>query len=179
MIDTKKPCNVTAHRHMRDSQNTCGRILKNWMPVLNRPLWRNNGLWRSTPYTNKCNIIDKLVKVKCHGTNLRNSLSCYNVSRKCCKPFHCSKCHFLILVMTECKNRKNIIGLGKLYWGHCRINMQIKVRILFLYRHLEWVEKELTVHSDLPTDPFEGVWHSHKQNVVDPKHQHQHQSRLG
>lgn len=49
----------------------------------------------------------------------------------------------------------------------------------FLYHYLKGVKEQLAVHADLPAQSFERVRHPNKDNVVDAKHQHQHEGRLG
>lgn len=49
---------------------------------------------------------------------------------------------------------------------------------LSISTYLEGVEEELTVHAHFPAQALKGVWHPHKHDVVDPKHQHQHQRGL-
>lgn len=44
--------------------------------------------------------------------------------------------------------------------------------------YLKGVEEQLTVHPDLPARPLKRVRHPNKDDIVDPKHQHQHQGRL-
>lgn len=49
----------------------------------------------------------------------------------------------------------------------------------FLYRYLKGVKEQLAVHADLPAQSFERVGHPNKDDIVDAKHQHQHEGRLG